>query len=111
LLLVAGLGIFTLGTSSYFSWLQIQKVQKITIGDDYIETMFGKLNFDEIAKISMDRRIISPFGEVTDTNNIELYLILEPIDKSKQLTVLSEKIFDIKSIKVALEEKIDVWKE
>ena len=89
----------------------IQKVQKITIGDDYIETMFGKLNFNEIAKISMDRRIISPFGEVTDTNNIELYLILEPIDKSKQLTVLSEKTFDIKSIKVALEEKIEVWKE
>lgn len=111
LLLVAGLGIFTLGTSAYFSWFTIQKVQKITIGDDYIETLYGKLNFDEIAKISMDRRIISPFGEVTDTNNVELYLILEPIDRTKQLTVLSEQTFDIKAIKVALEEKIQAWKE
>ncbi len=100
-----------MATSTYFSFLSQQKTSKVVVGNTYIETMYGKIPFEKINDVYFEKDQKNPMLQSTDASNINEYLIIEQQGKMEKPAVLSEKNFDIKAIKLTLDEKYAAWRK
>ena len=94
--------VFLIGSSTaFFSWLTTTKMTTVTINEAYIETNFGKVEWDDVQNIYIhDDKKIAPFSGKRVGKTTKILMIVEMGGKTHALSELNYNIAEMgKTIK------------
>lgn len=93
-------------TTAFFSWLTTQKITKVTITDTFIETPYGKTDWDNIQRIYIhEDQKVAPFSGRSVGEKTKILMIIEIEGKTHALSELNYDLNEIgKAIKAVKKE-------
>ena len=102
-------GFIIAASTSFFSWLAVQKTGPVLIYEDAIRTPYGTVPFSEIVKAEIkDNKTTSMINPNLSTGGNQLLLIEE---KGAKMHVISDQDFAVDEIFGALRAAIGTWRE
>ena len=107
--MLAFFGFVIAASTSFFSWLAVQKTGSVLIYPDAIRTPYGTVKFAEIVKAEMkDNETSSIINPNLATGSNQLLLIEE---QGNKMHVISDRDFAVEEIFATLRTTIGEWRE